>query len=59
MPISEEVAAWLDLAGYARKLSDTVPNQPAKGVMLRVAKLCEALAFRHPDDYTRSPGNCD
>ena len=52
MPTSEEVAAWLDLADYARELSDTVPDKPAKRAMLRVAKFCETLAFRHPDAYT-------
>jgi hypothetical protein len=59
MPTSDEVAAWLDLAEYAKGLSDNVQARPAKRTMLRIAKVCERLAFRHPDGYTSSPGNDD
>jgi hypothetical protein len=59
MPRSDEVAAWLDLAEYAKELSDSVQARPAKRTMLKIAKICERLAFRHPDGYTRSPGNDD
>ena len=55
MPASDEVAAWLDLAEYAKELSDNVQARPAKRTMLRIARICERLAFRHPDGYT-GPG---
>jgi hypothetical protein len=56
MPASDEVAAWLDLAEYAKELSDNVQARPAKRTMLRIARICERLAFRHPDGYTSGPG---
>lgn len=59
MPRSDEVAAWLDLAEYAKELSDSVQARPAKRTMLRIAKICERLAFRYPDGYASSPGNDD
>ena len=59
MPKNHELAAWLDLAEYATELSDNVLDQPAKRTMLRIAKLCETFAFRHPDSYASSPGNED
>ena len=56
MPASDEVAAWLDLAEYAKELSDNVQARPAKRMMLRIARICERLAFRHPDGHTSGPG---
>lgn len=59
MPRSDEVAAWLDLAEYAKELSDNVQARSAKRTMLRIAKICERLAFRHPDGYASGPGDDD
>ena len=59
MPTSDEVAAWLDLAEYAKELSDDVQARPAKRTMLRIAKMCERLAFRHLDGYASGPDSDD
>ena len=47
MATSDEVAAeaWLDLAEYARELTDKVSGIRTKQTMLALAKLCETLAF--------------
>jgi hypothetical protein len=54
MPTDNEVAALLDLAEYARELSDIVSSTTSKQVMLGIAVLCEALAFRLPDAFVGS-----
>ena len=59
MATSDEVAAWLDLAEYARQLSDKMSNVVQKETMLGLANLCETLAFRHPDDLANRPANDD
>ncbi len=46
---SDEAAAWLDLAEYARELSDCASTPRSKQTMLGIAVLCESLAFRNPD----------
>ena len=53
MPKSEEVAAWLDLAEYARELSDIVPSAPSKRAILGIAGLCETLAIHSNTDASR------
>ncbi len=57
----DEVAAdaWLDLAEYARELSDKGSGIRTKQTMLALAKLCEALAFRHLDHIANRPVNDD
>ena len=57
MQASSEVAAWLDLAEYARQLSDHMLAAPSKRTMIRIAVLCETLAFRYPDGIARSLGD--
>ena len=59
MATSDEVAAWLDLAEYARELSDKMSDVVQKETMLGLANLCETLAFRHPDDLANRPANDD
>jgi hypothetical protein len=53
MATSDEVAAeaWLDLAEYARELTDKVSGIRTKQTMLALAKLCETLALRHLVDH--------
>ena len=46
---NNEAAALLDLAEYARELSDTVSGATSKQAMLGIAALCETLAFRFPE----------
>jgi hypothetical protein len=59
MATSDEVAAWLDLAEYARELSDKMSDIVQKKIMLGLANLCETLAFRHPDYLANRPANDD
>jgi hypothetical protein len=53
------VEAWLDLAEYARELADKGSSIRTKQTMLALAKLCEALAFRHLDHIANCPANDD
>ena len=46
---NNEAAALLDLAEFARELSDTVSGAISKQAMLGIAALCETLAFRFPE----------
>ena len=59
MATSDEVAAWLDLAEYARELSDKMSDVVQKETMIGLANLCETLAYRHPDDLANRPANDD
>ncbi len=59
MAASDEVAAWLDLAEYARELSDKVSGNLPKQTMLGLANLCETLALRHPDCFTNRAATDD
>ena len=59
MATSDEVAAWLDLAEYARELADKMSDIVQKETMLALANLCETLAIRYPDDRANRPANDD
>ena len=59
MATSDEVAAWLDLAEYARELADKMSDIVQKETMLALANLCETLAYRHPDYLANCPANDD
>jgi hypothetical protein len=56
MATSDEVAAeaWLDLAEYARELTDKLSGIRTKQTMLALAKLCETLALHHLDHIGQS-----
>ena len=54
MPTDNEVAALLDLAEYARELSDIVCSTRSKQVIVGITVLCECLAFRLPDAFVGS-----
>lgn len=55
MPTDAEIAAWLDLAEFARGLTDTVSDEHSKRTMRGIAGLCEAMAFRESDQPTEKP----
>jgi hypothetical protein len=59
MPTNDEVAAWLDLAEYARELSDALRAQPSKQTMLGIARLCETLAYRYHHRCADNPAEND